>query len=369
MTVAPTLALLLVLAARAHAQAPSPVGEPPSVPVSVATVTRQNVPVIVRAIGTVQAFQSVTARARVDGTLDKVLFVEGQHVRPGDLLAQLDPRPYQAALDQVMAKKAADEAILASARSDLVRYADLAKAQVESRQKLEQIQATLLQDAANVRGDDANIAAAQLNLDFTRITSPIDGRVGLRQVDLGNFIRVADATTTSIVTIAQIQPISLLFTLPQDQLPQVQTAMRTGKLPVIAYSSDDKSRLSEGELLTMDSSIDATTGTIKLKAIFANKNEALWPGQFVNVRLQLDTLQNVPSIPSAAVQHGPNGLYVFAVKPDQTVALQPVELRQDDGELAVLANGLDAGQTVVVAGQSRLSSGTRVAITAAKTAS
>ena len=367
--VVPAIMLLLAASGRADAQSTVPAAPPPAIPVTTATVTRQDVPVIVRAIGTVQANQSVTVRARVDGTLDKVLFTEGQTVKPGDVLAQLDPRPYQAALDQAVAKKAADEAMLASARSDLMRYADLAKLQVESRQKLEQTQATMLQDMANVRGDDATIAMAQLNLDFTHITSPIAGRVGLRQADPGNFIRVGDSSTTVIATIAQIQPITVIFTLPQDTLPQVQAALRRGKLPVIAYTSDDKTKLSEGELVTMDSTIDAATGTIKLKALFTNQDEALWPGQFVNIRLKLDTLKNVPTVPSTAVEHGPTGLYVFVVRNDNQVALQPVELAQDDGQLAVLASGLNGNESVVVAGQSRLTNGSRVAANPVKPAS
>ncbi len=366
--VVPAIVLLLVSGSGAHAQGTISAAEP-AIPVTTAPAKRQDVPVVVRAIGTVQANQAVTVRARVDGTLDKVFFTEGQYVKPGDLLAQLDPRPYQAALDQAAAKRAADEAMLVSARSDLVRYADLAKLQVESHQKLEQTQATMLQDMANVRGDDASIATAQLNLDFTHITSPISGRVGLRQADPGNFIRVADSNATVIVTIDQIQPITLIFTLPQDTLPQVQAAMRRGKLPVIVYTSDDKTKLSEGELLTMDSSIDAGTGTIKLKALFANTDEALWPGQFVNVRLQLDTLKNVPTVPSTAVEHGPTGLYVFVVRPNNVVALQPVELVQDDGQLAVLSSGLSGGELVVVAGQSRLMNGSRVAANPVKPAS
>lgn len=357
--------LAVLGAAPVLAQGTAPPG---GVPVTTAVSTRQDVPVILGALGTVQPLQAVTVRARVDGTLDKVLFKEGQFVKPGDVLAQLDPRPYQAVLDQAVAKKAADEAAAASARSDLVRYAELANAQIASRQKLEQARAAVLQGEANVRGDEASIAAAQLNLGFTRITSPIAGRVGLRQVDPGNFIRVADPNTTGIVTITQIHPIALIFTLPQDSLPKVQAAARQGTLPVLAYSSDDKAKLADGQLLTMDSSIDASTGTIKLKAVFPNLDEALWPGQFVNVRLQTGTRHDVPTVPSAAVQRGPDGFYVYRVKPDQTVERQGVEVAQDDGTAAVLASGLTGGETVVVSGQSRLTNGSRVAASAPKPA-
>lgn len=361
-----TLALLFASAPVAFAQAPA-AGN--GVPVTTVAARKQDVPVMQRTIGTVQAFQSVLVRARVDGTLDQVLFTEGQLVKPGDVIAQLDPRPYQAVLDQALAKKAADEAGLTSARLDLVRYNELAQSQVASRQKLEQTRAAVAQAEAQVRGDDATIAAAQLNLTFTRITSPIEGRVGLRLLDPGNFIRSADPNTTGLVTIAQIQPIALIFTLPQDVLPKVQAAMRGTKLPVAAFSSDDKTQLSVGELLTVDSSIDTTTGTIKLKAVFANKDNNLWPGQFVNVHLQLDMSKNATTIPSAAVQRGVVGLYVFTVKPDNTADVATIDVAQDDGQTAVVTRGLEAGDRVVIAGQSRLTRGTRVLATEQKPAS
>lgn len=355
--------MTLVAGARAQTQPGTPV------PVTVVTPVRADVPVLARAIGTVQAFQSVLVRARVDGTLDRVAFIEGQFVKPGDLLAQLDPRPYQAILDQALAKKGADEAMLANARGDLVRYVDLAQSQVASRQRLDLQRANVAQAEANVRGCDASIAAAQLNLGFTRITSPIEGRVGLRQIDPGNYIRASDPASTGIVTIAQIHPIALIYTLPQDVLPRVQQAMRKGKLPVFAYSSDDRTRLSEGQLLTMDSAIDASTGTIKLKAVFDNTDDNLWPGQFVNVRTRLDIQLKALTVPSAAVQRGPSGLYLYIVKSDSTVALQPIEIDQDDGQIAVIAKGLDGEERVVLAGQSRLSVGARVVATEAKPAS
>ena len=353
----------LILAAALAASVPLHVARAQGVPVTVVQAARQDVPVVQRAIGTVQAFQSVLVRVRVDGTLDSVQFTEGQHVRPGDVLAQLDPRPYQAILDQAIAKRAADEATLVAARLDLVRYNELASSQVASRQKQEQTRAAVAQGEAAVSGDNATIAAAQLNLSFTRITSPIDGRVGLRNIDPGNFIRAADTAATGLVTIAQIEPVALLFTLPQDVLPQLHAAMRRGHLPIQAYSSDDKTALATGELLTIDSAIDSTTGTIKLKAVFPNKDEALWPGQFVNARLELSTLHDVVTVPSAAVQRGQNGPYVFTVKPDNTAAVASVDLVQDDGTTAVLSHGVAPGDRVVIAGQSRLTAGTRVAAT------
>jgi multidrug efflux system membrane fusion protein len=268
-----------------------------------------------------------------------------------------------------VAKRAADEAALVNARSDLVRYNDLAASQVASRQKLDQTKAGVAQAEAAVRGDDAQIAAAQLNLDFTRITSPLSGRVGLRLIDPGNYIRAADTNSTGLVAIAQIQPIALLFTLPQDVLPKVQAAMKRGTLPVAAYSGDDRTRLSEGELLTLDSSIDVSTGTIKLKAMFANADDNLWPGQFVNVRLRLDTRSGATTVPSAAVQRGSSGLYVFRIGPDGKASVQAVEVDQDDGKVAVIASGLEVGDKVVTSGQSRLTNGTLVAATEPKPAS
>ncbi len=362
-----TILLLLSLcpALPTHAQ----VAAGPAVPVTTVLPVRGDVPVLARAIGTVQAFQSVVVRARVDGTLDKVMFTEGQHVKPGDVLAQLDPRPYQAILDQAIAKRAADEALLANARGDLVRYADLAQSQTASRQRLDLQRANVAQAEANVHGDDASISAAQLNLTFTKITAPLEGRVGLRQIDPGNYIRAADPASAGIVTITQIHPIALLYTLPQDTLPQVQQAMRQGKLQVLAYSSDDRTQLSEGELLTIDSAIDAATGTIKLKAVFANTDDNLWPGQFVNVRTRLELRRGVLTLPSAAIQHGPDGLYVFLVKPDSTAALQPIEVAQDDGRTAIVTKGLTGGEPVVLAGQSRLSIGALVVATEPKPAS
>lgn len=334
----------------------------PGVPVQVAAAQRQDVPVLLRNIGTVQAYQSVLVRARVDGTLDRILFREGQEVKAGDRLAQIDPRPYQAALDQARARKAADQAQLANAQRDLARTSNLARSDFASRQQLDTQSASVAQFQATIAGDDAAIATAQLNLDFCNITAPIDGRVGLRLVDAGNLIHAADAQ--GIVSITQVQPIAVLFTLPQETLPQVQAAMARGALPTLAFSQDDRTQLSAGRLLTIDNAIDPATGTIRLKAEFANADERLWPGQFVNVRLQVETLAGAVTVPSIAVQRGPNGLFAFVVRPDGTAAMQPVEVRQDDGRTAVIAKGLEAGAHVVVNGQSRLQNGSKVAIAA-----
>jgi multidrug efflux system membrane fusion protein len=328
--------------------------------VQVAPAKPADIPVLLRNIGTVQPFQLVLVRARVDGTLQDIAFTEGQTVKAGDRLAQIDPRPYAAALAAARAKKAADEAQLANARLDLQRYQNLVRSDFASRQQVDTQLATVAQQTANLQGDDANIATALLNLEYTAITAPIDGVVGLRMVDVGNLIHANDAT--GIVSIAQVQPISVVFTLPQDTLPDVRAAMAGGKLPVYAYTADEKTRLGTGTLLTTDNTIDQTTGTYRLKATFPNEDMRLWPGQFVNVRLLVKTLKNALTIPSQAVQRGTNGLFVYRVKPDQTAAVQPIEVVQDDGTTAVVGKGLEDGAQVVFNGQSRLQNGARVAI-------
>ena len=354
------------LAMPARAQQASPAA---GVPVTVDKVTKRDVPVLARGIGTVQPLATVVIRARVDGTLDNVSFTEGQTVRQGDLLATIDARPYQALLDQALAKRMADEAQLANARSDLVRYTDLAQSQAASRQRYDQVHAQVLQLEAQVKGDEAAIAQAGLNVSFTRITAPMSGRVGLRMMDPGNLIRAADTAGSGIVTLSQIRPIAVVFTLPQDQLPQIHAAMLRGAALVTAWSSDDKTKLGDGVLLTLDNAIDAGTGTIRLKAEFPNAEEKLWPGQFVNARLQLGMLKGAITVPSMAINRGPSGLFAFVVKPDGTVSLSPVEVAQDDGRTAVVSQGLDEGSQVVVAGQSRLTSGTKVAVSETKPAS
>lgn len=331
-----------------------------AVPVTIGHASRQDVPIFVRGIGTVQPFQSVLVRARVDGTLDHIAFTEGQEVTQGDLLAAIDPRPYQATLDQAMAKKAADVAQLANNKRDLARYADLARNDFASRQSVDTQTMSVAQTTANTQSDDAAITAAKLNLEFTRITAPITGRVGLRMVDQGNLIHANDAN--GIVIINQIKPISVIFTLPQDSLPTVQDATHAGgDLPVNAYASDDQTKLSTGTLLTVDNTIDVSTGTIKLKAVFANADERLWPGQFINAHLQLSVAHDAVVVPSAAVLRGPNGLYVYTVKANDLAAVQPITLGQDNGSLAIVTKGLTGTETVVLAGQSRLTDGTHVA--------
>jgi membrane fusion protein, multidrug efflux system len=336
----------------------------PGVPVGVAPAQRQDVPVYLTGLGTVQAFYAVTVRPRVDGTLMRYAVTEGQELKQNDLIAVIDPRPYQAALDAAGAKKAQDEAQLANAKRDLVRYASLAKQDFASRQQVDTQQASVDQFTAAIKGDEAAIETAQLNLSFCYVLSPIDGRVGLRQVDPGNLVHANDPA--GIISIAQLRPISVVFTLPQDSLSAILEAMKTRKLTVSAFSSDDNRELDHGELLTPDNAIDQGTGTIKLKATLPNPDNRLWPGQFVEARLLLDTLRNVLAVPTRAVQHGPDGLYVYIVKPDSTVARRDVVVDHRNGDKSVIGKGLAEGDRVVVSGQSRLQEGTRVAIQGAE---
>ncbi len=341
------------------AQSPPPA--PPAVPVSTARATRQDYPVFLTGLGAAQALNSVLVRSRVDGTLMDVPVTEGQEVKKGDVIAIIDPRPFKAALDQAMARKQQDEAQLANVKRDVGRTQSLVKQDFASRQTLDTQESQVDQLTAAIAGDQAAIEAAQLNLSYCYITSPIAGRVGLRMVDPGNLIHASDST--GIITVTQIRPIAVTFTLPQQDLPQISAAMGRGKLPVRALAPDGKTNLGTGELLTIDSAIDQTTGTIKLKAVFPNASNQLWPGQFVNANLLVTTDHDVLTVPSIAVQHGPEGLYVYVVKPDGTVGPAAVKLVADNGQVSVIAGGIKDGQEVVTQGQSRLQDGTRVTAT------
>lgn len=342
---------------RPRAQTVAPL--PNAVPVTAARAEIKDVPITESGIGTVQAFNSVLIRTHVDGTLIRFPVAEGQVVKPGDLIAVIDPRPYQAVLDQAMAKRQQDEAQLSNAKADLARYAMLMRQDYASHQQYDTQQSQVLQTTAQIAGDQAMIEAAQLNLAYCYITSPIAGRVGLRQVDPGNIVHATDAN--GIVSIAQDHPIAVIFTLPQQDLPSIVQSMAEHKLEVVAFSGDDKIELDRGVLLTPDNTIDVTTGTIKLKASFPNPHDTLWPGQFVDARLLIGTAHHVVTVPAEAVQHGPDGLYVYIIKPDSTVARQAVE-SETRGDVAVISNGLQAGQQVVVRGQSRLDNGALVAV-------
>ena len=333
---------------------------PSAVPATVAKATRQDVPIYATGVGNVEAYASVLIRARVDGNLMSVPVTEGQDVKQGDLIAVIDPRPYQAILDQAKAKKAQDEAQLANARLDLVRFQTLGQQDFASRQQIDTQQALVNQDVASIAGDVAAIEAAQLNVDYCFIKSPVDGRVGIRLVDPGNLVQAASATT--IISIMQIHPISATFTLPQDELVRVQADMRSGKLPVLAYADDDHTELDQGTLLTPDNAIDTTTGTIKLKATFPNPQDKLWPGLFINAHLQIGTAHDAVTVPPDAIQHGPDGLYVYVVAPNSTVSRDPITAGYQTAQLAIVTKGLNGGEQVVVGGQSRLQAGTRIAI-------
>jgi multidrug efflux system membrane fusion protein len=333
---------------------------PSAVPVTAAAAQVRDVPVELRGLGTVQAFNTVEIKAQVNGTLVAIPVQEGQEVHQGDIVAQIDPRPYQAALDQVTAQRAEDAAQLQSAQLDLQRYQHLAKSSFAPVQQVDDQQATVNKLLATLQADSAAIETARINLDYCTIRTPINGHVSFHQTDAGNLIQVG--SQTGIVSITQDKPISVVFTLPEAELPRIQQAMAKGTLPVSVYAADDKTKLTEGQLLTPNNAIDTSTGTIQLKATFANDHDALWPGEFVNARLRIDTLHNAATIPIAAVQHGPNGLFVYTVKPDNTVQEQDVRIAYQDNDMAVISQGVQGDAIVVLTGQSRLSPGTRVAV-------
>ena len=330
------------------------------VPVTVAAAERQDLPILLDAIGTVQALNTITLRAQVEGQLQEIAFREGQMVKRGDILARIDARPYQASLDQALARKAQDEAQLANARLDLQRYQTLARSDGVSKQQQDTQRAQVAQLEAQVAADQAMIDAARTQLSFTTIRAPIDGRVGLRQVDQGNFVRVGEGA--GIVTLSQLQPIAVLFTLPQQDLARVQDAMARGPVPVAVIPGPGMPNVPPGELLTLDNAVDPQTGTIKLKASFANADLRLWPGAFVNVRIEVQRLPGVTTIPLVAVQRGPDGPYAFLLRPDRTVEQRPLQLGQLTPALAEIRGGLMPGDRVVTSGALRLSPGQAVLV-------
>jgi multidrug efflux system membrane fusion protein len=331
---------------------------PPPVPVTVVQAKVENVPEYLDGIGTVQAFNTVQVRAQVNGVLIALPAHEGQEVQQGDIVAEIDPAPYKAALDQAVAQRAEDEAQLQSAQLDLIRYSSLAKSSYAPVQQVDDQRATVGKDAATIEADNAMIETAQINLGYCTIRAPFAGRVSLYQVDVGNLIQANGPS--GIITIDQDKPIAVVFTLPEAELLQVQEARVKRTLPVIVTDSETEQPLATGMLLTPNNTIDTTTGTISLKASFPNQDDHLWPGQFVNARLQIATLRRAVTIPALAVQHGPDGLYVFKVKADDTVTQTPIEVGYDDNGLTVVTKGVAANDTVVVTGQSRLSPGTKV---------
>jgi membrane fusion protein, multidrug efflux system len=337
-------------------QGPPP--PPPAIPVTAGAAAVQDIPVYVRGLGTVQAFQSVTVRTRVDGQITKVLFTEGQEVKAGDPLFEIDPRPFQAALTQAQAMKQRDEAQLQGAQLDLDRYAKLLPSGFQTRQQYDQQTATVGQLKGSIAADDAQIETARLNLQYTDIRSPIDGRTGARLVDLGNFVQAGQST--ALVTIAQLKPIFVSFTVPQDHLVDIRANQARGALDVEAYASDDKTLLSRGKLSLIDNQVDTTTGTIHLKATFDNVDERLWPGEFVSARLIISVRAQAVVVPAQTVMQGPQGAYIYVIKPDQTVERRVVQVAGIQDNLAVLEKGLANGERVVVDGQYRLIDGARV---------
>ncbi len=335
-------------------------GQTLTVPVIEGVVATKDVPIYLDGLGTVQAFNTVTVHTRVDGQLMKVAFTEGQEVKTGDVLAQLDPAPYQASLGQAVAKKAQDAAQLDNARVDLQRYADLLKTDSITQQIYDTQKALVSQFEATVNADQAAAESAKVNLDYTTIRSPIDGRVGIRQVDAGNIVHASDAN--GLVVLTQLRPISVVFTLPEQKLAILQQYQNLERnFTVLAVSSDNTNVLGEGVLAVIDNQIDTTTSTIKIKASFANENLRLWPGQFVNTRLLLTTRKESPVVPVSVVQRGPDGAFAFVIQEDQTVKVRPLKVaEQIESGMALIEEGLKPGERVVVDGQNKLQPGSHV---------
>jgi multidrug efflux system membrane fusion protein len=332
-----------------------------SVPVSVSTAQRLDMPYYLTGLGSVTAFYTDSIKSRVDGELMQVNFKEGQFVNKGDLLVVIDPRPYQVALEQAQATLFKDQASLRDAKLNYERYKGLLQNSGAMSQQQVDTQATMVDTLEGaVRTDQAAIDNAKLNLVYCHITSPISGRVGLRLVDPGNIVHATD--TNPLLIITQLQPIAVLFTLPEDQLPSVAQHMAKSTLEVDAYSRDDQTKLATGKLLTIDNQIDQTTGTGRLKGVFENKDNSLWPNQFVNIRLLLEIRKNSTVIPSAAIQRGPQGTYVFVTKPDNTVDIRPVTVAFIQENMANIASGVAPGDVVVTDGQDKLQEGSKVEI-------
>jgi multidrug efflux system membrane fusion protein len=337
-----------------------------AVPVSVATAARQDVPVYLTGLGTVQALFTVGIHAQVDGKLKEVFFKEGQRVQKGDVLAKIDPRLYQAALDQAKARKAQDEATLTAALKDMTRFQTLAAKNFETQQNLDLQQAKVDQAKASIAADEANIETAQTNLDYTSIVATNDGRMGMRMVDPGNIVHASDQGAIAILT--QTEPITVTFTLPAQTLDDVRDAMARGSVEVAAYDRDNVRLLSTGTLSTIDNLIDPATATYRLKATFPNDDERLWPGEFVNVRILVDTRKDVVVIPPVAVQRGPHGLFTWVVKPDNTVEPRPIQTGTTTGNRTIVSAGVNDGERVVTDGQYKLQTNAPVTITAPPTA-
>jgi multidrug efflux system membrane fusion protein len=334
------------------------VGVPAAVPVVAASVTSKDVPIYLLGVGTVIAYNTDLVRSQIQGQLVQITFTEGQTVKAGDLLAQIDPRPYQTQIEQLTANRERDSAQLMNAEANLSRYTQLGDKGYATPQLVETQKAQVAQLQAAVKADQALIDQANVQLSYTRLTSPIPGITGVRQIDIGNIIHPTDPN--GLVVVTQIEPISLLFTLPQSELPRIQEQMAKGPLKVIAYSQDDKIKLDEGKLLLVNNEIAQTTGTVQLKAEFANTGHRLWPGQLVNARLLLETRKNALTVAASAVQQGQKGAYVYVVTPNKTAELRPVTVAQISQGQALIDTGLKASEVVVVDGQYRLKQGSPV---------
>ena len=335
-------------------------GDSGPVPVLVAAAVKADVPVYLDGVGTTKALNTVTVRSQVDGKLMEVDFKEGQDVKRGDILARIDPTTFKAALDQAVAKKAQDQALLANAKNDLVRYEQLAATNAINRQQADTQKSLVAQYTAQVDADQGAIENAQAMLAYTTIRAPLDGRTGIRQVDEGNIIHASD--TTGVVVITQLKPISVFFNLPQQDINQVNAAFAKGPLGVDALRSDNDVVVDRGTLRVVDNQVDSTTGTVKLKAEFPNTELQLWPGQFVNVRLLIDTLKQVVVIPTGAVQRGPTGTFVYVVKEDNTSTIRPITVQKQDENQTVVSKGLETPERVVTTGFARLTDGAKVAV-------
>jgi membrane fusion protein, multidrug efflux system len=333
-----------------------------TIPVAVAKAEVRDLPILLNGLGSVEAFNTVAVKSRIDGQLIKVNVKEGQEVKQGELLAEIDPRPYEVQLSQTQATLFKDQAALRDARLNLERFQQLYKDGVIPKQQFDTQGSLEAQLDGAVRADQAQVDTVKLNLAYTRITAPVSGRIGLRQVDVGNMVHAADPNGLLVIT--QLQPIAVIFSLPQDNLQAVSQHMNKGRLAVDAYSRDDQTKIATGFLTTIDNQIDVTTGTGKLKAVFENRDRSLWPNQFVNIHLLLEVKKNNTVVPSAAIQRGPQGTYVFVVKPDNTAEMRNVALSISQGNLTAISQGVKAGELVVTDGQDKLQPGTKVAVRA-----
>jgi multidrug efflux system membrane fusion protein len=366
--IAVTITVLLAVAAagyffidqanRDKARAAAASAPPRGIPVTVDIARNRDLPVYIRGIGTVHAYRKVTVRSRVDGQIVKVSFKEGQEVKAGDPLFQIDPRPFQAALDQATANRKRSEAQLIGAQADLERYSKLIGSGYQSRQSFDQQKAVTEALKGAIAGDQAAIDTARLNLSYADIRAPIDGRTGSRQVDAGNLVQASQ--NTPLVTITQVEPIFVNFTVPQEWTDEIRTNQAAAPLEVIAYGNDDRTELARGKLTLIENLIDAATGTLKLKGTFANTDERLWPGEFVNVRLVLSTRQDAVTVPKRTVMRGASDSYVYVVRADSTVERRTVEVAAMQEGLAVIGKGLRTGEKVVVDGQYRLTNGATI---------